>query len=234
MDLSYWMRQRTDIIRLFYDKGRVPFEQLKRDIEEEVRPWEPPYFNPDTDDPEPAFLAEWTQADQTRELVGMLAVSLLADTLSLYFVELEREIGIAFVDQKERAALFKLGKVEAYRQIIRHVMGDAFKYCPVRFDVIEQVILARNDFAHGQDFISFQTTHNQRTVERHPNPFFTNANEHLVGGDMPEWRRLTIEVSREKLMAAIDEVEKLADWVHRNDEAVWEWRARMRATKASD
>lgn len=234
MDLSYWMRQRTDIIRLFYDKGRVPFEQLKRDIEEEVRPWEPPYFNPDTDDPEPAFLAEWIQADQTRELVGLLSVSLLADTLSLYFVELEREIGIAFVDQKERAALFKLGKVEAYRQIIEHVMGDAFKYCPVRFDVIEQVILARNDFAHGQDFISFQTTHNQRTVERHPNPFFTNANEHLVDGDMPEWRRLTIEVSREKLMAAIDEVEKLADWVHRNDEAVWEWRARMRAPKASD
>lgn len=234
MDLSYWMRQRTDIIRLFYDKGRVPFEQLKRDIEEEVRPWERPYFNPDTDDPEPAFLAEWMQADQTRELVGMLAVSLLADTLSLYFVELEREIGIAFVDQKERTALFKLGKVEAYRQIIEHVMGDAFKYCPVRFDVIEQVILARNDFAHGQDFISFQTTHNQRTVERHPNPFFTNANEHLVDGDMPEWRRLTIEVSREKLMAAIDEVQKLADWVHRNDEAVWEWRARMRARKVSD
>ena len=99
MDLSYWMRQRTDIIRLFYDKGRVPFEQLKRDIEEEVRPWEPPYFNPETDDPEPPFLAEWMQADQTRELVGMLAVSLLADTLSLYFTELEREIGIAFVDQ---------------------------------------------------------------------------------------------------------------------------------------
>ncbi|TIM05523.1 hypothetical protein [Mesorhizobium sp.] len=234
MDLSYWMRQRTDIIRLFYDKGRVPFEQLKREIEEEVRPWEPPYFNPETDDPEPAFLAEWMQADETRELVGMLAVSLLADTLSLYFVELEREIGIAFVDQKERAALFKLGKVEAYRQIIGHVMGDAFKYCPVRFDVIEQVILARNDFAHGQDFISFETTHNQRTVERHPNPFFTNGSEHLVGGDIPEWRRLTIEVSREKLMAAIDEVEKLADWVHRNDEAVTEWRARMRATKASD
>lgn len=106
MDLAYWTRQRTDIIRLFYDKGRVPFEQLKRDIEEEVRPWEPPYFNPETDNPEPAFLAEWMQADQTRELIGMLAVSLLADTLSLYFVELEREIGIAFVDPKERIALF--------------------------------------------------------------------------------------------------------------------------------
>ena len=70
MDLSYWMRQRTDIIRLFYDKGRVPFEQLKRDIEEEVRPWEPPYFNPETDDPEPPFLAEWMQADQTANWSG--------------------------------------------------------------------------------------------------------------------------------------------------------------------
>ncbi|MBB2206441.1 hypothetical protein [Gluconacetobacter takamatsuzukensis] len=234
MDLSYWMRQRTDIIRLFYDKGRVPFEQLKRDIEEEVRPWEPPYFNPETDDPEPAFLDEWMQADQTRELVGMLAVSLLADTLSLYFVELEREIGIAFVDQKERVRLFKQGKVEAYRQIIEHVMGDTFKNCPVSFDVIEQVILARNDFTHGQDFISFQTTHNQRTVEKHPNPFFTSANEHLAEGDNLEWRCPSIEISREKLMAAIDEVEKLANWVHQNDEAVWEWRTRMRAAKASN
>mgnify|MGYP001147681620 CR=1 FL=1 len=51
---------------------------------------------------------------------------------------------------------------------------------------------------------------------------------------MPEWRRLTIEVSREKLIAAIDEVEKLADWMHQNDGAVWEWRARMRAAKAGD
>lgn len=186
MDLSYWMRQRTDIIRLFYDKGRVPFEQLKRDIEEEVRPWEPPYFNPETDDPEPPFLAEWMQADQTRELVGMLAVSLLADTLSLYFTELEREIGIAFVDPKERAALFKLGKVEAYRQIIEHVMGETFSMCPVRFDVIEQVILARNDFAHGQDFVSFQTTHNEqrsRSIRTRSSPIPQSLSTRTTCGD---------------------------------------------------
>ena len=96
------------------------------------------------------------------------------------------------------------------------------------------MILARNDFAHGQDFVSFQTTHNERTVEKHPNPFFTNPAEPVDEEDLGGWRRLTIEVSREKLMAAIDEVEKLADWVHRNDEAVWEWRARTVAAKARD
>lgn len=40
MDLSYFVRERTNIIRLSYDKGRVPFEQLKCDIEEEMPPWE--------------------------------------------------------------------------------------------------------------------------------------------------------------------------------------------------
>ena len=41
-------------------------------------------------------------------------------------------------------------------------------------------------------------------------------------------------LSAAAVMAAIDEVEKLADWVHRNDEAVWEWRTRTVAEKARD
>jgi hypothetical protein len=82
--LTYFLRERTKIIRLFYDKGRVPFEQLKRDIEDEVQPWESPAYSSDIDSGEPKFLEEWMQAEQTRELVGMLAVSLLSDTLKLY------------------------------------------------------------------------------------------------------------------------------------------------------
>lgn len=222
MNLAYWVRQRTDIIRLFYDKGRVPFEQIKRDIEEEVKPWEPPPFNPDTDSPEPAFLDEWLQAEQTRELVGMLAVSLLADTLGVYFAELEREIGIV-LSQADRKAVFRDGKVEGYRQILEYVMGGKFADCPVRFDVIEQVILARNDFAHGDNILSFQTDHNKKTLEKHPNPFFAADPTEEDDGS---WRLRTIEVSREKLMAAINEVERLADWVQENEDAIWEWRAR--------
>lgn len=220
MNLDYWMHQRTEMIRLFYDKARVPFEQLKRDIEEGVRPWEPPPFNPDTDDGEPAFLEEWMQAEQTRELVGMLAVSLLADTLTLYFAELERELRIKFVDQSEKKTLFKLGKVEAYRQILRHVMGDVFEQCPVRFEVIEQVILARNDFAHNSSFISFQASHNEKTLEKHPNPFFIRASEQNAD---ERWGDLQIEVSRENLFEAIEEVEKLARWIDQNEDSIRAW-----------
>lgn len=225
MDIAYWLRQRTDMIRLLYDKARVPFEQLKRDIEEGVRPWEPANANPDTDG-EPPFTAEWMQAEQTRELVGMLAVSLLADTLKLYFSEMERDIGIALTDPDERKALFKkLGTVEAYRHILEQVMGDTFASCPVHFDVIEQVILARNDFAHSDNFVSFQASHRSKTLEKHPNLFFVDP-ERLPGfGEVLPWNA-KIEVSRENLMAAIEEVEKLADWVQRNQEAIWKWRTR--------
>lgn len=238
MDLAYFLRERTNLIRLFYEKGRLPFEQMKQDIEDEVPPWAPPPFNPETDDPEPPFVAEWMQAEQTRELIGMLAVSLLSDTLKLYFDELEQEIGIAFTDDKARRAHFKQGWVEAYRQILQRVMGEAYATCPVRFDLIEQVVLARNDFAHNSDFVTFQTRHNKQTLEKHPNPFFVELRHQPEStesrfpddGDPPSWRAVKIEVSRENLMTAIEEIEKLADWVQQNDEAIWEWRRRAPKT----
>ncbi|GLK82871.1 hypothetical protein [Ancylobacter defluvii] len=77
------------------------------------------------------------QAEHVKELVGLFAVSLLADTLKGYFEELERDLGIEFKDDKARRAHFKVGWVEGNRQIIEHVMREAYATCNVRFDLIE-------------------------------------------------------------------------------------------------
>jgi hypothetical protein len=45
MDMAYFVRERTKIIRLFYEEGRVPFERLKQSIEDGSPPWEPPRFS---------------------------------------------------------------------------------------------------------------------------------------------------------------------------------------------
>ncbi|WP_114859741.1 hypothetical protein [Azospirillum brasilense] len=232
MDLSYFMRERTRIIRLFYEEARIPFEQLKQRIEDGVSPFEPPPFNPDYDSEEPPFLNEWMEAEQTRELVGMLAVSLLSDTLRLYFMALEREIGLEFTSKEARKQHFKKGFVEAYRQILEHIMGEIYASCPIRFDLIEQVVLARNDFHHSNDFLTFQSNHNIKTLEKHPNPFFVSEDRQRwdVEQDMP-WHGLPIEVSRERLLEAITEVEKLADWVQDNDATIWAWRRGTRKAK---
>lgn len=224
MNLSYFMRERTKIIRLFYEEGRVPFEQLKRQIEDGVPPFEPPPFNPEYDDSEPPFLSEWIEAEQTRELVGMLAVSLLSDTLKLYFEELEREIGFEFISKKAREDHFKQGFVPAYKQILEHIMGDKFYSCGVRFDIIEQVILARNDLSHNGRLITFSTKHNRKTLEKHPNPFFANDDlRSEYSNKCVQWGGLPIEVSRDRLLEAITEVEKLADWIQENDYSILKW-----------
>jgi hypothetical protein len=241
MDLSYFMRERTALIRLFLGKGRLPFEEMQRDIEDEVPPWEPPPFNPDRDDPEPPFVAEFMQAEHVKELVGLFSVSLLADTLKAYFEELEDDLGIKFESDKARKAHFKQGWVEAYRQILEHVMGDAYATCTVRFDLIEQVVLARNDFAHNTDFVIFQAKHNKQTLAKHPNPFFVGPDHRFQAEDEPFdlentppwWGGPKIVVSDEKLLAAIDEVEKLADWVQSNEAVMWEWQRRAAAKPAN-
>ncbi|WP_417582897.1 hypothetical protein [Pelagibacterium sp.] len=224
MNLAYFLRERTRIIRLFYDLGQLPFEQRKQDIEKGEGQWEPPPFDPDYDSPEPAYLEEWIDTEHARELVGMLSISLLSDSLKIYFNELEQEIGIEFPRDKDRKTHFKQGFVEGYRQIIEHVMGDAYQTCTVRFDLIEQVVLARNDIAHNDDIHSFHGSHNTRTLEKHPNPFFISDDANYDPNNTLPWRRLKIEISRERLMEAIEEVEKLADWVQENDARIWQWR----------
>ena len=54
---------------------------IKRQIEQEEPPFDdPPY----SEDPEPAFLEEWLEAETSIQIVGLACVSLLADTLKLY------------------------------------------------------------------------------------------------------------------------------------------------------
>lgn len=240
MDLSHFLRERTALIRLFYEKGRLPFDQMQKDIEDEVPPWEPPPFNPETDDPEPPFVAEYMQAEHARELIGLFAVSLLSDTLKLYFEELMDDLGIEFKTDKDRKETFKSGWVEGYRQILETVMGEAYASCPVQFDLIEQVVLARNDFAHNTDLIIFRTQHNLKTLKKHPNPLFVGPRyeppdsfEDDATWKPRSWRRSAkIEVSPESMMVAIAEVELLAAWVQEHQEVMWSWNSRPRQEPA--
>lgn len=60
MDLAYFLRERTALIRHFYDTASVPFIETKRLIEAK----EPPFHDPPWDDSgEPAYMEEWSRAD---------------------------------------------------------------------------------------------------------------------------------------------------------------------------
>lgn len=82
---------------------------MKIAIEEARPPFDrPPY----SEDGEPPHLEEWLDADAALEMLGMACLSMLSDTLKLYFKTLqERVIGFSFDGPK---TAFRDGFVPAY------------------------------------------------------------------------------------------------------------------------
>lgn len=210
---TWFLRYRADFIRNYYDTAAEPFETIKRKIEAEEPPYVPPYF----EDGEPPFLEEFDNADTALNVLGQSCVSLLSDTLKLFFEDWSSTVVRFELDDRERPILKKEGFVAAYRAALGEIYQTDWSDCPVRFDVIEQVVLARNRSQHGGSLMTLRVTHDPRTLDRHPRPHFARPEEAKAwtGGDGP-WSRYVapaVSVSRASLFSAIDEIEALADWL---------------------
>jgi hypothetical protein len=232
MDATYFLKRRTALIRFLYAESVKPFEDIKSRIENSESPYDnPPY----SEDPEPPFLREWMDAETAKDLLGLSAVSLLSDTLKLYFQTLrERVIGFEFGEEK--ALTKRQGFVAAYIGVLGHILDTDWSDCPVRLDVIEQVVLARNRGQHGTNLTSLDVRHDNRTLTKRSKPFFASEAEwqtwQAAGENPDSFFAPSLQVTQERLMLAIDEVEKLADWVDGRLPKAYEWRAKAVATKS--
>lgn len=216
MDVEYILKERTKFIRYFYDNGVVGFRETLRKIEDQEEPFVPPY----SEDAEPPFVAEYMDATYGIGAVGVAALSMLSDTLKVFFMTWEKLLGVEF--PKEWQARFrKEGFVAVYRDAFGQIAKDDWATCSVDFAVIEQVVLARNDAQHGDSLHSFQPSHGPKTVSKYSPPFFVTeyekgaAKEELAG-----FAGVDISISREDLWVATEEVEKLADWMELRLQAV--------------
>jgi hypothetical protein len=223
MDATYFLKNRTQFIRTFYARGVEPFVAVKLAIEEDRPPFhDPPY----SEDPEPAYLKEWLEADTAIKLLGLSCVSLLSDTLKLYFQALQhRVIGFDFKDGKK---LFKRGFVAAYRDVLGTILQTDWSDCPADLAVIDQIVLARNDGQHPTSLGSFDVSHDPSVLEKHPRPFFISEDERRIweesGEPRPSPLAPSVEVTADSLFAAIGHVEKLAEWIDGRLGYAWGWR----------
>lgn len=88
MDVLYFLKERTRLIREYYEHAAQPFNEIIRKIEAEEEPYIPPY----SEDPEPAFFREWIEADELLEVTGRYCISMLSASLHLYFKTWEHEL----------------------------------------------------------------------------------------------------------------------------------------------
>ncbi len=211
MDVLFFLNERTRFIRAFYETAAPPFEEILRKIEAGEPPYEPPY----SEDGEPPFLTEWQEADLGSKVLGQTCVSMLSEALKLYFQTWEAELGVRW-EPGERERYFKRGFVQAYKRVLEELCGIPWDQCTADFDLLEQITLARNASQHPEDIFTIEGRHDMKTRARFPSPFFVSGTErHLVSVEnpAPEWFAPRIHVDREKLTAAIEEVEKLAEWL---------------------
>jgi hypothetical protein len=214
MDVYFFLKQRTDLIRHFYDAASAPFVETKQCIEKALQPFDDPPYD---DRGEPAFLSEWLQADVEYELVGRAAVSMLSEALKQFFVTLERltwrEPPCAQCFKKS----FVSGFIDGYVECFTEGFELDWSTCPADLDVLKQVVLTRNRAQHA-DLVLDHLSHNEKSLKAYPRPFFVRPDDPGLDPTIISFLSPTIHISREKLLEAIDHVERLAFWLQQNIE----------------
>lgn len=221
MDLIWFLKQRTEFIRGHYDTAVAPFVEIIRNIEEGIEPYEPV----DIESGDPEYEIEWGQANTSIEMLGASCVSMLSESLKLYFSTCDRHLGLN-CGEVHKQIFRSQGFLHGYKACLGAGLSIDWATCPADLAIIEQVVLARNDAAHPSELTDLRLQHADNTRNRHRYPFFMSEDERALvdSGAFDEFAgsNLALVVTRDQLFRAIEQVEMLGDWLElRVQSALW-------------
>lgn len=222
MDVDFFLKERTKFIREYYATAVTPFETIISKIENCEEPYVPPY----SEDGEPPFLAEWSDADASIQIVGRTCVSMLSESLKMYLQTWEGLLRLRC--QPALSSIFKKqGFFAGYKECFRQAAGLDWENCPADLAVIEQIILARNVSAHHNGNISSMSVRYTRIDrEKFENPLFLHDHEKraLDEDQKAVFNFLGSEliITKETFYEALQQVEALVEWMEpKLQEARW-------------
>jgi hypothetical protein len=230
MDILFFLKIRTKFIRAFYEDACFKFLERKLKIKAGEHPFEAPY----SEDGDPPFLDEWLEADESIDVLGQMCISMLSSSLKLYFEEsinelLGRysneslaEVGVRLPEDSKGA--FKGGWINCYRAYFREQFGIDWTKSQTNLGLLEEIVLARNRAQHPEYITTLRIKQSDGDAKKYPRSFFADEIEmRLLGGDQDqdEWvHPLRLNVTREKLLAAVDEVDRFCSWL---DDLLHKW-----------
>jgi len=169
VDLLYFVRERLRFVRTFYETGQRPFVEIKRSIER----GEEPYVdrgNPEDAD-EPAFLAEWTDANLAIDVVGMASLGMLKSAFDSFLSQTVKDI--AGEQGLKRVSAQKKGSwIENYKAMFFSDFGVDWGASSADLALLEQLVLTRNDFEHNFDILSDIVYQSKPHAKKYPTSRF--------------------------------------------------------------
>jgi len=170
MDLTYFLNQRLKLVEYFHASTTASFEEVKSKIEG----GEPPYV--DTRDPEyadePAFLEEWERADAAMTITGSACLDLLQSTFHAFLDEYMDEIGNKQVIPQLKKEMGQKSWFANYRMFFDECLQIDWAASGADLDLLEQVILTRNDFTHNIDLLSLNAFQTPFHSQKYPDSAF--------------------------------------------------------------
>lgn len=165
MELVHFLNQRLKFVEYFHESTTASFEEVKSKIEA----GESPYV--DTCDPEdadePAFLEKWERADAA----GAACLDLLQSTFHEFLDEYMNLIGSKSIIPH----LNEMGKKSwfgNYRAFFDKYLQIDWAASGADLDLLEQVILTRNDFTHNIDLFSLGALQTPFHSDKYPDSAF--------------------------------------------------------------
>ena len=231
MDVGWFLKERTKFIRQYHAVAITPFETIKSQIENGEAPYEPPY----SEDGEPPFQVEWSDADTSVQVVGRACVTMLSESVKLYFQTWEELLSVK--RQPALAAIFKKqGFAAGYKECFRQQAELNWDECPADLSIIEQIVLARNIAAHHNGHLGSMSVRYPREVrEKLESPLFLHDYEkRALDEDQKSvftFLGSELVVTKETLDEAVQHVELLVDWMEPKLQEI-RWRPRRRGSKS--
>lgn len=212
MDVRYFLEKRLSFIQQLYGTSSAPFVERKRKIEAA----EEPFVSPCSEDPEPAFLEEWIEAEESLKVIGNSCITMLSAAFHLYLRTWQGWLGEP--PNATYKSAMKSNWFNGYKVYFKERSNVIFENCPCRLDLLEEITLARNAIQH-QKYISNPRPHySPADLEKLKSPFFIEDGQQHLLADMEEHESFwfmppEINVTQEKLEAAISEVARFAKWL---------------------
>jgi hypothetical protein len=213
MDILWFLQVRLKFIRQLHATASLPYVERKRLIEN----GEAPYMPPCTGDDEPPFLEEWIEADDSLHVLGYSCLSMLATALNLYFKAWERQSGYS-QDSCSKKVFKDNGWLSGYQYQIASRLGIDFADAPVKLELLEEIILARNRVQHPDSISQTRPTFSASDLEKIRHPYFLDEREKNLFSQgefiVPiGLLKPSIHASPENVYAAIDAVSRYAKWL---------------------
>lgn len=216
MDVRYFLGKRLAFIEQLYVNSSAQFIERKRKIEAEEEPFVPPY----SEDPEPAFLSEWLETEESLQVIGHACISMLSASFHLYLKTWERQLGVPIDDSYKSA--FKRGWFNGYKVYFQRQFNVIFEESSCNLELLEELALARNRVQHPESITNQSSYYSADDLKKLPSPFFIADRDRELLAEMEEGERSwlmppTIHIPLEKLKAAISEVTRFAEWLEQTD-----------------